>query len=58
MMIHVEHASVASRAVMTSFRFKDMANQTISSPFMVWVIQEKAPEERNLTRIADDSLEE
>jgi len=40
--IHIKHASVASWAVVTSLRLENVANQTVSSSLVVWVIQEKA----------------
>jgi len=44
--------------VVASLRLENMADQAVSSSFMVRVIQEKAPEKRNFARIADDGLEE
>jgi hypothetical protein len=40
--IHIEDASVAGRTVVASFGLKDMADQAVSSSFVVWVVQEKS----------------
>lgn len=39
-MIHVEHASIAGRAVMSSLRFENMTNQTVSLLLLLGVFKE------------------
>jgi len=46
-MIHIQNTSITSGAVMTSFWFKNVADKTISSSFVVWIIQKKALEVLN-----------
>ena len=57
MVVHVEHAPVASRAMVTSFGLKDVAHQTVPASFVFWVAQMEAPEYGNLARVCGHGLE-
>lgn len=35
-----------------------MTDQAVSSSFVIWVVQEKSPEEGDFARVTDDGLEE
>ena len=41
--VHIQHAPVASRAVMAPVRLKNIANEAIPSPLSLIIIQVKAP---------------
>lgn len=57
-MVHVEHASVASGAVMASLRLEDIAHEAVPPPFVFIVSQMEAPEHWNLSGISCHGLEE
>jgi hypothetical protein len=57
-MIHIENASVAGRAMMTSFRFKYVAHQAITSSFVFWITQVETPKDWYLAWISGHNLEE
>jgi len=57
-MVHVQHTSVACRAVMASFRLKNIAHQAVSPSFILRVTQVEPPENRDLARVREHGLEE
>jgi len=56
--VHIEHTSVAARAVMASLWLKDVAHQAISATLVLRVTQMEAPEDWNLPRICSHGLYE
>jgi hypothetical protein len=56
--VHVQHATVARRAVMAPLWFKDIAHQTIPSSLVLRVAQVKAPKHRHLPRVCRHCLHE
>jgi hypothetical protein len=57
-MVHVEHTSVASRAVMASLWLKNIAHQAVSTPLILIVAEMEAPEDGHLSRVRRHTLEE
>jgi hypothetical protein len=57
-MVHIEYASIASRAMMASLWLENVAHQAISSPFVFVITKMEAPEDWDLTRISGHRLEE
>ncbi len=58
MVIHVEHASVAGRAVMAALGLEHVAHEAVPAAFVLWVSQMEAPEHRHLAWISGHGLEE
>lgn len=56
-MIHVQHAPIAGRAVMASFRLKYVAHEAVSSAFILWITQVEAPEDWDLPWIRRHRLD-
>jgi hypothetical protein len=57
-MVHVEHASVASAAVMASLGFENVAHQAVTTTLVLRVAQVKAPKDRNLAGVSGHGLYE
>ena len=57
-MVHVQNASVATGAMMASFRFEDVAHEAISTPLILRIAKMKAPEHWNLAWIGSHCLDE
>jgi len=57
-MVHVEHTSVAGRAVMAALRLKYVAHEAIAATFVLRVSQVKAPEDWHLTWVSCHCLDE
>lgn len=58
MMVHVQDASVAGRAMMAPFGFENIAHQAVASSLVFVVAQVEAPEDGHLTRVGRHRLEE
>jgi hypothetical protein len=56
-MVHIEHTSITSRAMMAPLRFKNIAHEAISSSFILVVAQMESPEDRNLSWVGGHGLE-
>jgi len=54
--VHVQHATVACRAVMAPLWFEDIAHQAIPPSLVLRVSQVEAPEHRDLPRISGHCL--
>jgi len=57
-MVHVQHASVAGRAVMAALRLKYVAHEAVATAFVLWVTQVEAPENGDLARVGSHWLDE
>lgn len=57
-MVHIEHASIAGRTMVTSFRFENIAHEAVSTSFIFGITQMEAPKHWDLTRIGGHCLEE
>lgn len=57
-MVHVEDAAVARRAVMAPFWLKDVAHEAVASALVLRVTQVEAPEDWNLSRVRRHRLNE
>lgn len=57
MMIHIEDATVARRAVMASFWLEYVAHEAVAAPFVLVITEMEAPEDWDLPRIRRHSLE-
>ena len=57
-MIHIQDTTITCRAMMAALRFKNVAHETISSPFILIITQMEAPEDRYLPWIGCHWLEE
>ena len=57
-MIHVEYASVARRAMMASLRLEHIAHKTVTTSFVLVVAKMEAPEYGHLPRISRHCLKE
>jgi hypothetical protein len=57
-MIHVQHTSIACRAVVTAFGLENIAHQAISAALILWVAKVEAPEHGDLPWISSHRLEE
>lgn len=57
-MVHVEHAPVASAAVMASLGFENVAHQAIATTLVLRVAQVEAPKDRNLAGVSGHGLDE
>lgn len=58
MMIHVQDASIACRAMMASFRFEHIAHQAIAASLILCITKMESPEHWNLTGISGHRLKE
>ena len=57
-MVHIEHASVAGRAVVAPFGLENVAHETIPASLILRVSQVKAPEDWDLSWICSHGLDE
>jgi hypothetical protein len=57
-MVHVENATIAGRAVMASLRLEHVAHQAVASALIFSVAQVESPENRHLSRVCGHRLEE
>jgi len=57
-MVHIEHTSIAQRAMMTSFRLKHIADQAISLSLQIMVSQMKPPKSWNLAGVCYHCLDQ
>ena len=55
--VHVQYATVACRAVMASLRLEDIAHKAVASALVFRVTQMEAPEDGNLTRVSCHCLD-
>ena len=53
MMVHIEHTTATTRAMVASFRLEDVAHQTISSSLMFCITKMETPKYRHLTWISE-----
>ena len=53
MMVHVEHATATTRAMVTPLRLEDVAHQTVSSSLVFSITKMETPKYWNLTRISE-----
>ena len=58
MVVHVEDAPIAARAVMAPFGFEYVAHQTVSTALILRIAQVEAPEDWNLTWVRCHRLDE
>ena len=57
-MVHVEHTSVAGRAMMASLWLENVTHQAVSSSFVFRIAQMEAPKDWHLARIRRHGLYE
>lgn len=53
MMVHVKHTSLAGRAMMSSFRLKQVAHEAIPLSFGFVISKMKPPKSRNLSGVSE-----
>lgn len=58
MMVHVQHASVAGRAVVAPVRLEYVADEAVATTLRLVVAEVEAPERWHLPRITVHGLEE
>ena len=58
MMVHVQHASVATGTMVASFRFEDVTHEAISTSLIFRIAEMEAPEHWNLAWIGSHRLDE
>jgi hypothetical protein len=57
-MIHIEHASVACRAVMATLWFEHIAHKAVSAALILWIAQVETPKHWDLAWIRGHRLKE
>jgi hypothetical protein len=57
-MIHVENASIAGRAVMAPLWLEDVAHKAVPAPLILCIAQMEAPKDRHLAGVCGHWLEE
>jgi len=57
-MVHIQNTPIASRAVMASFRLKNIAHQAVASALILGISQMEAPEDWHLTGVGSHGLNE
>ena len=57
-MVHVEHTSVARRAMMASLWLENVTHQTITTTLILWVTKMEAPKDWNLSWVSSHRLYE